>query len=123
MGVFMSRHEEDVMVSNAAEGIERAKQGKYAYITESQIGEYEVNKDCDLIIVGEWLRTNHFAFAFPRGQYEGLRKRVNKALLELEDNGVMETLKRKWWRKDISSCKVIQGYHNSVFSINPLSYI
>ena len=107
MGVFMSRHEEDVMVSNAVKGIERAKQGKYAYITESQIGEFEVNKDCDLIIVGERFRTTYFAFAFPRGQYEGLRKRVNKALLELEDNGVMETLKRKWWRKDISSCKVI----------------
>ena len=117
----MSEHEDDVMMATA-KGIERAKQGKYAYITESQIGEYEVNKDCNLIIVGERFRETHFAFAFPRGQYEGLRKRVNKALLELEDNGVMETLKREWKRKDISSCKVIsqtviQGYHNSVFSI------
>ena len=103
----MSEHEDDVMMATA-EGIEKAKQGNYAYITESQIGEYAVNKDCDLIIVGDHFRSTHFSFAFPRGQGDGLRKRVNKALLELEDNGVMETLRRKWWKEELSSCKVIQ---------------
>ena len=55
------------------------------------VHRYEVNLDCKLITVGELFKTSFYAFAFERGQKsEQLRKRVNKALLEMHDTGAQQ---------------------------------
>ena len=62
------------------------------------VHRYEVNLDCKLITVGELFKTSFYAFAFERGQKsEQLRKRVNKALLEMHDTGAqqVEQIKQK----------------------------
>ena len=53
------------------EGIERVRQdAKFAFILESPMAEFEVNRDCNLITVGDHFKIGYYAFAF-QNSYDG----------------------------------------------------
>ena len=37
---------------------------KYAYIIESPYAEFEINRNCNLVTIGEHFRIGYYAFAF-----------------------------------------------------------
>ena len=50
-------------------GVERVQQdNKYAYILESPYADFMVNRNCDLITIGDQFRIGYYAFAFQRSQ-------------------------------------------------------
>ena len=57
-----------VFVKSGAEGVERVKNERYAYLMESPQLEYVVERNCDLQQVGGLLDTKSYGIALPPGE-------------------------------------------------------
>ncbi|KAI2651311.1 Glutamate receptor 1 [Labeo rohita] len=80
------------------EGVVRVRKskGKYAYLLESTMNEYiEQRKPCDTMKVGGNLDSKGYGVATPKGS--ALRNPVNLAVLKLNEQGLLDKLKNKWW--------------------------
>ncbi|TKS72033.1 Glutamate receptor 2 [Collichthys lucidus] len=87
-----------VFVKTTAEGVLRVRKskGKYAYLLESTMNEYiEQRKPCDTMKVGGNLDSKGYGIATPKGS--SLRNAVNLAVLKLNEQGLLDKLKNKWW--------------------------
>ena len=90
----------NVFAQNQNELIERVKKedGKFAALMESATIEYLVSQDCDLIQVGAPIDSKGYGIAVRQGS--GLRDKINRALLQLQETGVIYRLKEKWWKNE-----------------------
>jgi ionotropic kainate glutamate receptor 2 len=52
MWAFMENHEGEVFVSTSEEGINRVLKGNYAYLMESTMIDYTIQRNCELMQVG-----------------------------------------------------------------------
>lgn len=57
----------DNFVKSTDEGIERIRNGDYAYLVESTTNEYMKARDCDLMQIGGLLDTKGYGIATPSG--------------------------------------------------------
>ena len=117
MSDHLEKNEQKFLV-NIEDAIERVKQGSYAFLMESQSVEYQVGQDCRLLQVGELMNTVSYGIGLTQGTvynkgtfisliFSGskYRKVINKAILKMQDDGSLKTLKDKWWGKKLD-CKV-----------------
>ncbi|XP_054572929.1 glutamate receptor 2 isoform X1 [Eptesicus fuscus] len=98
MWTYMRSAEPSVFVRTTAEGVARVRKskGKYAYLLESTMNEYiEQRKPCDTMKVGGNLDSKGYGIATPKGS--SLRNAVNLAVLKLNEQGLLDKLKNKWW--------------------------
>ncbi|RXN22118.1 glutamate receptor 2 isoform X1 [Labeo rohita] len=98
MWTYMKSAEPSVFVKTTAEGVMRVRKskGKYAYLLESTMNEYiEQRKPCDTMKVGGNLDSKGYGIATPKGS--SLRNAVNLAVLKLNEQGLLDKLKNKWW--------------------------
>ncbi|KAG9347137.1 hypothetical protein JZ751_006064, partial [Albula glossodonta] len=98
MWTYMKSAEPSVFVKTTAEGVLRVRKskGKYAYLLESTMNEYiEQRKPCDTMKVGGNLDSKGYGIATPKGS--PLRNAVNLAVLKLNEQGLLDKLKNKWW--------------------------
>ncbi|XP_039606234.1 glutamate receptor 2b isoform X3 [Polypterus senegalus] len=98
MWTYMKSAEPSVFVKTTAEGVHRVRKskGKYAYLLESTMNEYiEQRKPCDTMKVGGNLDSKGYGIATPKGS--SLRNAVNLAVLKLNEQGLLDKLKNKWW--------------------------
>ncbi|XP_043918383.1 glutamate receptor 2 isoform X2 [Protopterus annectens] len=98
MWTYMKSAEPSVFVKTTAEGVARVRKskGKYAYLLESTMNEYiEQRKPCDTMKVGGNLDSKGYGIATPKGS--PLRTLVNLAVLKLNEQGLLDKLKNKWW--------------------------
>ncbi|VDN53767.1 unnamed protein product [Dracunculus medinensis] len=92
-----------VFVNSSKEGIERVKAGNYAYIMESTMIEYYMERDCDLQRIDALLDSKGYGIALPKGS--PLRNLLSQAILKLQERTILEALKNKWWKdKRVLSC-------------------
>ncbi|VDP67597.1 unnamed protein product [Echinostoma caproni] len=96
MGDFMDKHPE-YLADRTEIGVERVKQGNYAFILESAWNEYYVQRDCSLMQVGALLDSKGYGIGFPQGS--PWRDRVSSAILQLQNDQQLDKLKRKWWNE------------------------
>ncbi|KAL5271529.1 hypothetical protein ACHWQZ_G001969 [Mnemiopsis leidyi] len=76
-------------VKSADEGFERVKRGDYAFIYESALLEFMVQRTCDLVIAGEKFSKFGFAFGFPpNSPYLDL---FNNVILKFRESSDLET--------------------------------
>uniref|UniRef100_A0A3Q3IYF6 Glutamate receptor n=1 Tax=Monopterus albus TaxID=43700 RepID=A0A3Q3IYF6_MONAL len=74
----------------------RKSKGKFAFLLESTMNEYiEQRKPCDTMKVGGNLDSKGYGVATPKGS--ALRNAVNLAVLKLNEQGLLDKLKNKWW--------------------------
>ncbi|XP_058482857.1 glutamate receptor 1b isoform X3 [Solea solea] len=109
MWSYMRSTEPSVFVRNTDEGVLRVRKskGKYAYLLESAMNEYiEQRKPCDTMKVGGNLDSKGYGVATPKGS--PLRNPVNLAVLKLNEQGLLDKLKNRWWY-DKGECGVGGG--------------
>ena len=64
----MSGHNQLSIASNI-DGIKRVRKDvKYAHILESPTADFEVNRNCTLVTVGDHFKIGYYAFAFKNSQ-------------------------------------------------------
>ncbi|XP_051537363.1 glutamate receptor 4 isoform X2 [Myxocyprinus asiaticus] len=98
MWSYMKSAEPTVFTKTTAEGVARVRKskGKYAFLLESTMNEYtEQRKPCDTMKVGGNLDSKGYGVATPKGSQ--LRSAVNLAVLKLNEQGLLDKLKNKWW--------------------------
>uniref|UniRef100_A0A8C1PHY4 Glutamate receptor n=1 Tax=Cyprinus carpio TaxID=7962 RepID=A0A8C1PHY4_CYPCA len=98
MWSYMKSAEPTVFTKTTAEGVARVRKskGKYAFLLESTMNEYtEQRKPCDTMKVGGNLDSKGYGVATPKGSQ--LRNAVNLAVLKLNEQGLLDKLKNKWW--------------------------
>ena len=64
----MESHRPSVFVTNYEEGIARVKRGGYAFLMESTVLDYVVQRDCNLTQIGGLLDSKGYGIATPKGR-------------------------------------------------------
>ncbi|XP_063712348.1 glutamate receptor ionotropic, kainate 2-like isoform X1 [Symsagittifera roscoffensis] len=101
MWQFMSNAEPTVFVDTSAQGIQRVMQEDYAFLMESVMIEYEVSQKCNLTQIGGTLDSKFYGIGLQKNSpYTPL---ISKAILQMQDEGVLVKLKKRWW-EDESKC-------------------
>ena len=91
----MINHPEN-LVKNANEGVERVKKGGYAFLMESTMCQYQVERNCDLMKIGDLFDSKGYGIGFPRNSPN--RNNFSEAILKLQKRQSLEKLYRKWWK-------------------------
>lgn len=69
---FMENKKPSVFVPTYEEGIQRVLQGDYAFLMESTMLDYIVQRDCNLTQIGGLLDTKGYGIATPMGKISSL---------------------------------------------------
>ncbi|VDK32003.1 unnamed protein product [Gongylonema pulchrum] len=85
-----------VFVNSSREGIARVKTGSYAYLMESSMLEYHMERDCQLQRIGGLLDSKGYGIALPKGS--PLRHLLSQTVLQLQERTILVALKNKWWK-------------------------
>uniref|UniRef100_A0A3P8N8V2 Glutamate receptor n=1 Tax=Astatotilapia calliptera TaxID=8154 RepID=A0A3P8N8V2_ASTCA len=138
MWSYMKAADPSVFVKTTDEGVMRVRKskGKYAYLLESTMNEYiEQRKPCDTMKVGGNLDSKGYGIATPKGSH--LRNPVNLAVLKLNEQGLLDKLKNKWWydkgecgsgggdskvRFSLKELLLQSLYRNKIFGFNYLNF-
>ncbi|KAJ6645490.1 Glutamate receptor ionotropic, kainate 1 [Pseudolycoriella hygida] len=96
----MSSNDGKSYVRDSREGMERVMKGDYAFMTESTAIEYAIARECDLYQIGGLLNNKGFGFAVKKQDKGHLRTALSSAILELQERGVLEKLKAKYWQAE-----------------------
>ncbi|XP_054715815.1 glutamate receptor ionotropic, kainate 2-like [Uloborus diversus] len=91
-----------VFVSSYEDGVSRVLEGNYAFLMESTILDYSVQRDCNLTQVGGLLDSKGYGIATPMGS--PWRDKISLAILDLQEKGVIQMLYNKWWKSSGVSC-------------------
>lgn len=98
MYTTMSQTRPSVFVKSNEEGVERVQKekGLYAFFMESTSIEYQVERKCDLQQVGGLLDSKGYGIGMPVNS--PYRTMVSGAVLKLQEKGVLQELKSRWWK-------------------------
>jgi len=66
----MENHEPSVFVKTSHEGIERVKKGNYAFLMESTMIDYTIQRHCNLMQVGGLLDTKGYGIGTQQGKHQ-----------------------------------------------------
>ena len=74
MGEHVRENFDHLSIASNTDGIERVRQdAKFAFILESPMAEFEVNRNCTLVTIGGHFKIGYYAFAFQISQgYQGV---------------------------------------------------
>ncbi|XP_032294105.1 glutamate receptor ionotropic, kainate 2 isoform X2 [Drosophila virilis] len=97
--------------STYEDGIRRVNQGNYAFLMESTMLDYIVQRDCNLTQIGGLLDTKGYGIATPKGS--PWRDKISLAILELQEKGDIQMLYDKWWKNTDETCKRISNNKQS----------
>ncbi|XP_023932260.1 glutamate receptor 2 [Lingula anatina] len=90
-----------VFVKSTDEGLKKLREskGKYAFLLESTTNDYKnQKKPCDTMMVGPNIQNKGYGVATAVGlEPENLREKINLAILQLDERGILTKLKKKWW--------------------------
>uniref|UniRef100_A0A0C9PM08 GRIK2_3 protein n=1 Tax=Fopius arisanus TaxID=64838 RepID=A0A0C9PM08_9HYME len=104
MWATMNEAKPSVFTKTNDEGIERVAKGKktYAFLMESTGIEYAIERDCNLMKVGDLLDSKGYGIALPPNS--PYRTQFSEAILKLQERGVLRELKKKWWLQGSKQC-------------------
>ncbi|XP_022689054.1 glutamate receptor ionotropic, kainate 2-like [Varroa jacobsoni] len=91
-----------VFVSTYEEGVEKVLEGNYAFLMESTMLDYKVQRDCNLTAVGGLLDNKGYGIGTPIGS--PWRDKLSLAILDLQEKGVTQQLYNKWWKSPGLTC-------------------
>lgn len=102
MWTYMESTRPSVFVKDYEGGIARVKRGGYAFLMESTVLDYVVQRDCNLTQIGGLLDSKGYGIATPKGS--PWRDHLSLAILELQEKGTIQMLYNKWWKNTGDVC-------------------
>ncbi|XP_043528936.1 glutamate receptor ionotropic, kainate 2-like isoform X4 [Frieseomelitta varia] len=102
MWEFMETKSPSVFVKSYEDGVKRVLEGDYAFLMESTMLDYAVQRDCNLTQIGGLLDSKGYGIATPKGS--PWRDKISLAILELQEKGVIQILYDKWWKNTGDVC-------------------
>ncbi|XP_051161373.1 glutamate receptor ionotropic, kainate 2-like [Leptopilina boulardi] len=99
---FMENKKPSVFVPTYEEGIQKVLQGQYAFLMESTMLDYIVQRDCNLTQIGGLLDSKGYGIATPMGS--PWRDKISLAILELQEKGETQALYDHWWKSKGETC-------------------
>ncbi|XP_076672086.1 glutamate receptor ionotropic, kainate 2 isoform X1 [Andrena cerasifolii] len=99
---FMESKSPAVFVKSYEDGVKRVLEGDYAFLMESTMLDYAVQRDCNLTQIGGLLDSKGYGIATPKGS--PWRDKISLAILELQEKGVIQILYDKWWKNTGDVC-------------------
>ena len=99
---FMENRKPSVFVPPYEEGIQKDLEGNYAFLMESTMLDYIVQRDCNLTQIGGLLDSKGYGIATPMGS--PWRDKISLAILELQEKGEIQMLYDKWWKNTGETC-------------------
>ena len=98
--VYEKIFEQIESVDSVASGVEKARQGKNAFVGENiLLNNYIGQEPCDLTPVGASLSANAYAIATQKGSEH--KDKLSQALLELQENGDLQVIYKKWFEDNV----------------------
>ncbi|XP_017061661.1 glutamate receptor ionotropic, kainate 2 isoform X1 [Drosophila ficusphila] len=99
---YMENRKGAVFVKTYEDGIKRVMEGSYAFLMESTMLDYAVQRDCNLTQIGGLLDSKGYGIATPKGS--PWRDKISLAILELQEKGIIQILYDKWWKNTGDVC-------------------
>ncbi|KAG1672892.1 Glutamate receptor ionotropic, kainate 2 [Nymphon striatum] len=99
---FMNTMKPSVFVSSYDDGILRVHEGNYAFLMESTMLDYVVQRDCNLTQIGGVLDSKGYGIGTPIGS--PWTDKISLEILRLQEKGMLENLYNKWWKETGSTC-------------------
>ncbi|XP_071541830.1 glutamate receptor ionotropic, kainate 2-like isoform X7 [Panulirus ornatus] len=99
---FMENKKPSVFVQSYDEGVRRVLEGNYAFLMESSMLDYYVQRNCNLTQIGGLLDSKSYGIATPMGS--PWRDKISLAILELQEKGVIQVLYNRWWKNTGNTC-------------------
>ncbi|XP_018321002.1 glutamate receptor ionotropic, kainate 2-like isoform X6 [Agrilus planipennis] len=99
---FMENKKPSVFVPTYEEGIKRVLEGNYAFLMESTMLDYIVQRNCNLTQIGGLLDSKGYGIATPMGS--PWRDKISLAILDLQEKGEIQMLYDKWWKNTGETC-------------------
>ncbi|XP_017853598.1 glutamate receptor ionotropic, kainate 2 isoform X3 [Drosophila busckii] len=99
---YMENRKASVFVKTYEDGIKRVMDGNYAFLMESTMLDYAVQRDCNLTQIGGLLDSKGYGIATPKGS--PWRDKISLAILELQEKGIIQILYDKWWKNTGDVC-------------------
>ncbi|CAH2046640.1 unnamed protein product, partial [Iphiclides podalirius] len=94
--MFQKMKDQKLPESNVA-GIEKVTNENYAFLMESTSIEYNIERNCDITMVGEPLDSKGYGIAMKKKS--PYRQAMNLALLNLQEAGELREMKQRWWKE------------------------
>ncbi|KAG1653676.1 Glutamate receptor ionotropic, kainate 2 [Nymphon striatum] len=103
MWAFMESARPSVFVTSGKLGIKKAMKGDYAYLMESTSIEYVTQRTCNLTQIGGLLDSKGYGIATQQGS--PYRQLISGAILQLQEETMLDVLKIRWWRQKRGGAK------------------
>ncbi|XP_063982898.1 glutamate receptor ionotropic, kainate 2-like [Diachasmimorpha longicaudata] len=96
---YMKENDDDVMMTDNDLGTTRVEEedGKYAFLMESSSIAYISQRHCNLTQIGDPLDSKGYGIAMRKGFI--YRDKLNTAVLQMQESGLLAQLKDKWWKE------------------------
>ena len=85
---YMESKEPTVFTSSYKEGVERVLQGNFAFLCESSMLDYVVQRDCNLTQIGGLVDSKGYGIATPKGSR--WKDRISQAILFLQEKSSIQ---------------------------------
>eukprot|EP00058_Branchiostoma_floridae_P003647 XP_002589135.1 hypothetical protein BRAFLDRAFT_75112 [Branchiostoma floridae] len=110
---FMNGSDPPTFVETADEGFERVREGNYAFLWDVAIIEHVALNDptCSLMTSESHFYERGYGIALQQGS--PYREDFSFGILQLQENGVLERLKDKWWPK-LGKCSLSTSHTKTV---------
>jgi len=102
MWKFMETYADQVFMKTYDDGVQKVLEGNYAFLMESPMLDYKVQRDCNLTQVGGLLDSKGYGIATPMGS--PWRDRISLTILDLQEKGVIQSLYDKYWKSPGLTC-------------------
>lgn len=98
---FRKMYEEMVFVQSNDKGKEEVEKGNYAFFMESTSIEYTIERNCNLTQIGGLLDSKGYGIGLAKNstRKRDYRTKLSEAILSLQESGVLEVLKNRWWKE------------------------
>ena len=103
----MESNTPNTFVNSYEDGVERVLNGSYAFLCESTMLDYLIQRNCNLTQIGGLLDSKGYGIATPKGSK--WRDKISQSILFLQEKGTIQV-----WENDISRT------YNFTIKRNPL---